>query len=92
MEIIQIINLLNSAIEEGMQAAFHSHGQNQEELSKSDTYRLYGRTNVDRWCNEGLIIFLPSKIHPIRKTINRKKMEAVAASSNRMTYLPVADR
>ena len=56
-----------------------------EELSKAEAYRLYGRCNVDRWVSENLI-----KIS--NKKFNRQNLEAIAASSNRSTYLPVAER
>ena len=60
-------------------------------MTKADAYRLYGRSNVDRWLREGLI----SIGHPTETSqifFDRSELEAVAASSNRITYLPVADR
>jgi len=63
-----------------------------DRISKADAYRLYGRSQVDRWIAEGLL--KPSKkqffISP--SCIDRKKLEAIAAESNRGTYLPVAER
>ena len=56
-----------------------------QSYSKTQAYQLYGRSTVDRWISEGLI-----KVN--RKKIDRAKLEAVAAASNRRTYLPVADR
>jgi hypothetical protein len=54
-------------------------------ISKSEAFRRFGRTNVDRWIAEGLI-------SPIGTTISRAALEAVSAASNRLTYLPVAER
>ncbi|SEO09751.1 hypothetical protein SAMN05192574_105291 [Mucilaginibacter gossypiicola] len=54
-------------------------------ISKTSAYHLYGRTNVDRWLSEGLI-----KISD--KKLDRAKLNAVAGASNRVTYLPVAER
>ena len=54
-------------------------------FSKSQAYRLFGRTSVDRWVREKLIT-----TH--HKKFRRRELEAVAAASNRRTYLPVADR
>jgi len=56
--------------------------------TKAQAYRLYGRSNIDRWIGEGLII--PAKFS--RKCIERTALEHVACSSNRATYLPVAER
>ena len=54
-------------------------------LSKSAAYRIYGRSNVDRWLAECLI-------KTSNKKFDRVKLEAIAAFSNRNTYLPVAER
>jgi hypothetical protein len=61
-------------------------------VSKAEAYRLYGRSQVDRWISEGL--FKPSKgqIYISKSGIDREKLEAIAAASNRGTYLPVTDR
>lgn len=56
-----------------------------DNFSKSQAYKIYGRSNVDRWIGEGLISLSDKKI-------SRSRLEAVAASSNRVTYLPVAER
>jgi len=61
-------------------------------LTKAEAYRLYGRSDVDRWIAEGLL-------HPAadcgknqKKCIDREKLAQVAAASNRVTYLPTAER
>ncbi|CAN5175561.1 hypothetical protein BH09BAC6_BH09BAC6_24180 [soil metagenome] len=59
--------------------------KNKSSYTKSEAYALYGRSNVDRWLNEGIIRI-------IHKKIDRSKLETVAASSNRNTYLPVTER
>ncbi|EHQ30918.1 hypothetical protein Mucpa_6869 [Mucilaginibacter paludis DSM 18603] len=56
-----------------------------ETLSRSEAYRRYGRTCVDRWIAEGLIT-------PHGTKISRAVLGAVSAASNRLTYLPVAER
>lgn len=56
-----------------------------ETISKSEAYRRYGRTVVDRWLAEGLI-------QPDGKTISREQLAAVAAASNRLSYLAVKER
>ena len=85
MKLTELINLLKNATAEGAGKALLSSGILHDQLSKTEAYKIYGRSNVDRWLSENLI-----KI--FNKKINRLKLEAIAASSNRMTYLPVAER
>ena len=60
-------------------------------MTKSQAYRLYGRGNVERWLKEGLIGLIPHS-KKSKKILDRKQLETVAESSNRNTYLPVAER
>ncbi|MGZ3937042.1 MAG: hypothetical protein ACXVMS_18800 [Flavisolibacter sp.] len=53
-------------------------------FTKQQAYRLYGRSDVDRWIAEGLI--------PSDERIDRVTVERIASQSNRITYLPVAER
>jgi hypothetical protein len=85
MKLEQIILLLSNAVDDGTKNVLSNSGINQNKLSKSEAYRIYGRSNVDRWLRENLILISD-------KHLNRSKLEAVAASSNRDTYLPVAER
>lgn len=85
MKLTELINLLNNATAEGAGTVLSASGIMQDQLSKSDAYKIYGRSNVDRWLSENLI-----KIS--NRRINRLMLEAIAASSNRVTYLPVAER
>jgi len=61
-------------------------------VSKAEAYRLYGRSQVDRWISEGLFKPLKGQIYISKSGIDREKLEAIAATSNRGTYLPVSDR
>jgi hypothetical protein len=85
MKLTELIDLLKNATAEGAGKALLSSGILRDHLSKTEAYKIYGRSTVDRWLSEKLI-----KISD--KKINRFKLEAIAASSNRMTYLPVAER
>ena len=85
MKLMELIDLLKNANAEGAGKVLSSAGILRDHLSKAEAYKIYGRSNVDRWLSENLI-----KIS--NKKINRLKLEAIAASSNRMTYLPVAER
>lgn len=92
MKLKELVNLLKNATEQGATNALAESGQLQDQLSKADAYRLFGRGNVDRWISEGLIHPTTCNERSSRKCLDRKKLETIAASSNRNTYLPVAER
>jgi hypothetical protein len=81
----ELISILRNAIEQGAEKALAACGALPDRITKAAAYRLYGRTNVDRWLQEGLIGIN-------NKFFDRKKLAQVAAASNRITYLPVAER
>jgi len=85
MKLTELINLLTRATAEGTDKVLLASGTLREQLSKAEAYKIYGRSNVDRWLSENLI-----KIS--NKKIDRLNVAAIAASSNRMTYLSVAER
>ena len=85
MSIRELCALLTNATIQGTTKALSVSLNLQDSYSKARSYQLYGRSNVDRWISEGLI-----KVSD--KKIDRFKLEAIAAASNRRTYLPVADR
>jgi hypothetical protein len=85
MKLKELIILLRNASAQSAEKALVSAGLLQVNYTKSEAYQIYGRSNVDRWVDEGLISVF-------NKRIDRARLEAVAASSNRATYLPVAER
>lgn len=91
MKLKDLVNLLKNATEQGASKALLQSGHLQGQLSKAEAYRLFGRGNVDRWISEKLIGPIHSE-RSSRKYLDRKKLEVIAASSNRITYLPVAER
>lgn len=92
MKLKDLVILLKSAAEQGTSNALDESGQLKDQINKAEAYRLYGRGNVDRWMSEGLISLSVGKGKISLKYLDREKLEAVAASSNRITYLPVAER
>lgn len=92
MKLKDLVNLLKNATEKGASNALLQSGHLQGQLSKAEAYRLFGRGNVDRWISEKLIDPTHCSERSSRKFLDRKKLEAIAASSNRVTYLPVAER
>jgi hypothetical protein len=87
MELKELSLLFQCSIQDGAGKALAESKVLPKTITKSQAYRLYGRSDVDRWLAEGLITS-----DSICKKINRTKLERVAASSNRTTYLPVAER
>ena len=85
MEPNELIGLFAAAAVAGANEVLATERLLPETLSRSEAYRRYGRTCVDRWIAEGLIT-------PQGTTISRTALEAVSAASNRLTYLPVAER
>jgi len=91
MKYMELAMLLKNAAEQGTAKAINEERSVPDRLTKADAYRLYGRSNVDRWLREGLI----SAQQPTDTSqifLDRSELEAVAASSNRITYLPITDR
>jgi hypothetical protein len=92
MKLKELSFLFKNAVETGAEKALGSSGVFKDQLTKAEAYRLYGRLNVDRWMREGLLK-AASLNSPISKLmLDRKTLESVAESSNRITYLPVAER
>jgi hypothetical protein len=60
------------------------YGQLPACLTRQQAYRLYGRSNVDRWIAEGLI--------KSNDRIDRAALERIASQSNRITYLSANER
>jgi len=92
MKLKDLVELLRSAAEQGASNALTEGEQLKCQITKAEAYRIYGRGNVDRWVNEGLINPTHCKDNLLKKCLDRTKLEAVAASSNRTTYLPSAER
>ena len=85
MKLKEFAHLLKTAVTEGAEKALTQTGGLPCKCTKAEAYRQFGRSDVDRWLQEKLI-----KIS--NKQLDRIKLEHIAASSNRITYLPVAER
>ncbi len=92
MQLTDLTIILKSAVEVGVNRAFNEGVFLQDYLKKSDAYKLYGRSIIDRWIREGLIQLQSLNGEVPRKFIDRRGLEELALSSNRVTYLQVADR
>lgn len=92
MKLKELVILLKNATATGTTKALAECDHLAGQITKAEAYRLYGRGSVDRWISEGLIKSSATTSKNPSKCLDRKKVEAVAASSNRNTYLPVAER
>lgn len=84
--------LLRDAAAEGARKVLQEAGLPKAWVSKSEAYRQYGRYQVDRWIAEGLFAPKRGRVFITASKIDRERLEAIAAASNRNTYLPVAER
>lgn len=89
---IELARILLESVTDGTAKVLSENAIQPERISKAEAYRLYGRSQVDRWIAEGLVSFTKSKSTNPSSGIDRLKLEAVSAASNRGTYQPVADR
>jgi hypothetical protein len=88
----ELARILLESVTDGTAKVLSENGIQHERISKAEAYRLYGRAQVDRWIAEGLLKPSTGQIFISPSGIDRKKLEAVSAASNRGTYLPVAER
>jgi hypothetical protein len=88
----ELARILIESVNDGTAKVLAQTGIQKERISKAEAYRLYGRSQVDRWIAEGLLKPCKGQVFISPSGIDRKKLEAISAASNRVTYLPVAER
>lgn len=88
----QLSQLLSSAIRTGTEQALGNSGLVCNLVTKKQAYAQFGRCDVDRWIKEKLLTPVPPMGKRLRQMIDKKQLLAVAGASNRISYLPVADR
>lgn len=86
MERSELIFLLTRTAAAGAKQALARCDKQPDAITKSQAYRLYGRSDIDRWLSEGLIA--PNT----KNRLDQVALAQIAARSNRITYLPVAER
>ena len=87
--ITKLSNVFKEAVLQGVENVITEEQLFADTLSKNEAYKMYGRSNVDRWPKEKLI----SISHTGKKgIINRQQLAQVAASSNRFSYLMACER
>jgi hypothetical protein len=91
MKLKEFIPQLKNAVQEGASTALSQCAIRETVCSKAEAYRLFGRSDVDRWI-AGRLLTPIAKNGNVSKMIDRIQLERVAAASNRHSYLPVAER
>lgn len=86
----ELLILLKQAVEEGANKALTDSSAVSVRVNKTQAYCQYGRSNIDRWIQEGILTPSPDQSRKI--LFQRSHLEAIAASSNRKTYLQVTER
>nr|WP_179413058.1 hypothetical protein [Mucilaginibacter sp. E4BP6]NYE65332.1 hypothetical protein [Mucilaginibacter sp. E4BP6] len=89
---IELARILLESVTDGTAKVLSENAIQPKRMSKAEAYRQYGRSQVDRWISEGLFKPFKGQIYISKLGIDREKLEAIAADSNRRTYLPVSDR
>ncbi|RKR80595.1 hypothetical protein BDD43_0719 [Mucilaginibacter gracilis] len=92
MKPTELARLLLKTVNDSISKTLSETGIQKERISKAEAYRLYGRSQVDRWIAEGLFKPVKGRHFISASGIDRVKLEQIAAASNRITYLPVAER
>ena len=89
----QLAGILTEATKTGVTKALGESAPIPAKLTQAAAFRAYGRCSVERWLREGLIRYQSANggTSP-KKMLDNQSLEAIAASSNRGTYLPVAER
>ncbi|HBI90714.1 MAG TPA: hypothetical protein DDY75_23120 [Sphingobacterium sp.] len=90
MKTRELFFLMRQATEEGVSRALSITGSMPKSINKSQAYRQYGRSNIDRWILEGILVPLSHQSSQI--LFDPEELESISDSSNRITYLQVAER
>ncbi|TDS05979.1 hypothetical protein B0I21_11813 [Sphingobacterium paludis] len=87
--IVALINLVKASVRIGLGNAILQHNILLDLLTKTEAYKRYGRSNIDRLLKENLICGSNSGN---RRVLLRKELDQIAAKSNRTTYLTAKER
>ena len=90
MKMTELFLFMKQATEEGVLRALSQTGAKPKSINQSQAYRLYGRSNIDRWILEGILIPVSNQTSQI--LFDPEELESISDSSNRITYLQVAER
>lgn len=92
MKTTSLSQVLEKAAKDGSIRIVEELGLNSDFISLNEAYRMHGREIVKRWIKEDLLQIVYSGPQKKAKMLNKKRLETVASSNNRTTYLPVGER
>ncbi|MET3981727.1 hypothetical protein ABIB62_004344 [Mucilaginibacter sp. UYP25] len=78
--------LLRDAAEMGANLALSKTGRIKPYLNKSEAFRLYGRKNIERWIEQGLITSRKDGDRSATWRIDRTEAEAIRKSLDAMLH------
>ena len=77
---MQLKSMLEDAAELGGLFALIKVGKSKPYLKKSEAFRIYGRANVERWIEQGLITPRKDGYHSAAWRIDRMEVESIVKS------------
>lgn len=83
----QLGMLLRDAAEMGAKLALARTGKVKPYLNKSEAYRFYGRKNIERWIDQGLVTPRKDGNHSATWRIDRIEAEAIRKSLDALLYI-----
>lgn len=83
----QLGMLLRDAAEMGANLALSSIGKLKPYLTKSDAFRAYGRKNIERWIDQGLITPRKDGNQSAPWRIERIEVEAIRKALDTILYI-----
>jgi hypothetical protein len=87
-----LATLIQDAAELGAKTVLTEAGLIKPYISKSEASRMSGRTNLNRWVQEGLVTLIKDGPGTAKIRINRIQFESVMKTSNRPSYLALIER
>ena len=81
--------LLQTGAELGALIALISTGQIKPYITKAQAFRLYGRKNIERWLNEGLLTPRKDGDHSAGWRIDRLELELIVKARFLLQHLDI---
>jgi hypothetical protein len=83
----QLKIIIRGSAEMGAVIALTKAGKLKPYLKKSEAFRKYGRANIERWIDDGLITIRKDGDHSAVWRIDRIEVEAIARSIELLRYI-----
>lgn len=83
----QLKIIIREAAEMGAVMALTKAGKIKPYLKKSEAFRKYGRVNIEKWADQGLITIRKDGDHSAAWRIDRLEVEAIVKSIELLRYI-----